>query len=124
MGTGKASHVLRGSGLQGFAAQATYWSAVDLHKAAMMNICEALKRPMREVHPEIAAALAAKADLLVSGVAVDQHARVAIENEASELYEAMSWAADKRAVEIVRPAPVQTADRVPPKSLARDMAFA
>ena len=34
------------------------------------------------------------------------------------------WAADKRAAEIVRPAPVQSADSVPPKSLARDVAFA
>ena len=34
------------------------------------------------------------------------------------------WAEDKRAAEIVRPAPVQAADSVPPKSLARDMAFA
>ena len=89
-----------------------------------MNICEALNRPMREVHKEIAAALAAKTDLLVSGVAVDEHARVAIEHEASKLYEASPWAADKRAVEIGRPDPTQTADRVPPKSLARDVAFA
>ena len=51
----------------GFAAQATYWSAVDLHKAVMTNICEALNRPIREMHPEIAAALAAKTDLLVPG---------------------------------------------------------
>ena len=29
----------------GFAAQATYWSAVDLHKAVMTSICEALNRP-------------------------------------------------------------------------------
>ena len=54
----------------------------------------------------------------------DEHARLTIENEASKLYEASPWAADKRAAEIVRPAPVQTAGRVPPKSLARDMAFA
>ena len=47
-----------------------------------------------------------------------------IENEASKLYEASPWAADKRAAEIVRPALVQTVDRVPPKSLTRDMAFA
>ena len=40
---------------------------------------EALNRPVREVHPEIAAALAAKTDLLLSGVAVDDHANVAIE---------------------------------------------
>ena len=33
-------------------------------------------------------------------------------------------AVDERAAEIVRPAPVQSADWVPPKSLARDMAFA
>ena len=40
------------------------------------------------------------------------------------MYEASPWVADKRAAEIVRPSPVQMADRVPPKSLARDMAFA
>ena len=107
-----------------FAAQATYWSAVDLHKAVMTSICEALNRPIREPHPEVATALAAKTDLLLPGVAVDEHARVTIENEASNLYEASPWAADKRAAEVVRPAPVQTADRVPSKSLARDMAFA
>ena len=108
----------------GFAAQATYWSAVDLHKAVMTNICQALNRPIREMHPEIAAALAAKTDLLLSGVAVDEHAKVTIENEAGKLFEASPWAADKRGAEIVRLAPVQMADRVPPKSLARDMAFA
>ena len=51
----------------GFAAQATYWPAVDLHKAVMTNICEALNRPIREVHPEVATSLAAKTDLLSSG---------------------------------------------------------
>ena len=91
----------------GFAAQATYWSAVDLNGAVMTNICEALNRPIREVHPGAAAALAAKADLLLSGVAVDEHARVTIESEASKLYEASPSAADKRAAEIVRPAPNQ-----------------
>ena len=104
--------------------QATCWSAVDLHKAVMTGICEALNRPIRELHPEVATALAAKTDLLLSGVAVDENARVTIENEASKLCEGKLWAADNRAAEIVRPAPVQTADRVPPKSLARDMAFA
>ena len=108
----------------GFAAQATYWSAVGLHKVVMTGICEALIRPIREMHPEIATALAAKTACLLSGVAVDEHARVAIENEASKLYEASPRAADKRAAEIVRAALVQKADRVPPKSLARDMAFA
>ena len=103
----------------GFAAQATY-----LHKAVMPTICEALDRPTREPHPEVATALAAETDLLLSGVAVDEHARVTVENDASLVYEASPWPADKRAVEIVRPAPVQAADRVPPKSLARDMAFA
>ena len=108
----------------GSAAQATYWSAVDLHRVVVTNMCEALNRPIREMHPEIAAALAAKADLLVVGVAVDEHAKVTIENEASKLYEASPWAVDKRAAEIVRLALVQTADRAPPKSLAPDMAFA
>ena len=128
MGASKTPHVLWWPGHRvaqmGFAAQATYWSAVDLHKAAMTSICDALNRPMREVHPEIAAALAAKIDLLVSGVAVGEHARVAIENEAGKLHEASPWAADKRSAEIVRRAPVQASDSVPPKSLARDMAFA
>ena len=108
----------------GIAAQATDWQAVDLHKAVVTNMCEALNRPIREPHPEVASAPAAETDLLLSGVAVDEHARVAIENEASKLYEASPWAADKRAAEVVRPTLVQTADRVPPKSLARDMAFA
>ena len=96
----------------GFAAQAVYWSAVDLHKAVMTGIGEALNRRIRETHPEVATALAAKTDLLLSGAAVDEHARVAIETEASKLYEASPWAADKRAAEIVRPAPVPTADSV------------
>ena len=71
----------------GFAAQAMYWSAVNLHKFVMTSTCEALNRPMRESHPEEATALAAKTDLLATGVAVDEHARVTIENEASKVYE-------------------------------------
>ena len=47
-----------------------------------------------------------------------------VENDASKVYEASPWAVDKRVVEVVRPAPVQASDSVPPKSLARDMAFA
>ena len=92
----------------GFAAQATYWSAVDLHKTVLTKICEALNRPIREMHAEIAAALSAKTDLLLSGVAVDEHAKVTIENEAGKLYEASPWVAGKRA-----------ADRVPPKAWRR-----
>ena len=76
-------------------------------------------RPLREAHPEETTALTAKADLLASRVAVDEYAKVTIENEASKLYEASPWAADKRDAEIVRPAPVQSADKVPPKSPAR-----
>ena len=85
----------------------------------MSNICVALRRPLREPHPEEATALAAKADLPSTGVAVDEYARLTNKNEVSKLYEASPWAA-----EIVRPAPVQSADDVPPKSLPRDMAFA
>ena len=88
----------------GFTSQATYWSAMDLHKAVMPRICEALNRPIREPHPDVANALAAKADLHLSGGAVDEYARVAVENEAAKVYEAGPWALDKRAVEIVRPA--------------------
>ena len=108
----------------GFAAQATYWSAVDLHRTVMPRICEALNRPIREPHPDVANAMAAKVDLLLSGVAVDTHATVAIEFEAGKLYDSSPWVVDRRAAEIIRPAPVQTDERVPPKSLARDMAFA
>ena len=62
----------------GFAAQATY-----LHKAVMTTICEALGRPLQGVHPEELTALAAKADLLMAGVAVDDYAKVKAEHEAS-----------------------------------------
>ena len=37
---------------EGFAAQATYWSAVDLHTAVVTGICEALRRPLQAAHPE------------------------------------------------------------------------
>ena len=47
-----------------------------------------------------------------------------VKNDASIVYEASQWAPFQRAAEIIRPAPVQEADIVPPKSLARDMAFA
>ena len=80
----------------GFAAQATYWSAVDLHKAVMSKICEALDRPLQGGHPEGTTALAAKADLLLAGVAVDQYARVMVENDAGIVYEASPWAANRR----------------------------
>ena len=68
----------------------------------MTSICEALNRTIREPHPEVASDLAAETDLLLSGVAVDEHARVTVENDASLVYEASPWAADMRAVEIVR----------------------
>ena len=108
----------------GFAAQGTYWSAVDLHKAVITSICEALDRPLQGMHPEKTTAMSAKADLLMVGGVVDDYAIVMVENDASRVYEASPCAADKRAAEIVRPAPVQTADSVPPTSLARDVAFA
>ena len=57
-------------------AQRTWWSAVDLHKAAMTTICEALGRPLQGAHPEEMTALAAKADLLMARVAVGDHAKV------------------------------------------------
>ena len=88
----------------GFAARATYWSAFDLRKAVMPSICDALNRPIREVHPEATAALAVKADLLTVGVAAPS-----------------PWAADMEAAEVIRPALVQMTDNVPPKSVARDM---
>ena len=90
----------------------------------MANLCEALNRPVHEPHPEVAVALAVRTDLLSSGVAFDERAKVAIENEASKLCEAGPWVMDMRVAESVRPAYVQILDRIPPKSLARDMASA
>ena len=69
----------------GFAAQASYWWAVGLHKAIMPNICGALHRPHLERHPEETFALAAKADLLTVGVAVDDHAMVRFECDARQV---------------------------------------
>ena len=60
----------------GFVAQATCWSAVDLHKAVRTNIYEALNRPIRETHPQVACALSLQPDLLLSGVAVGELRRL------------------------------------------------
>ena len=79
----------------GFVAQATCWSAVDLRKAVVTNICEALDRPLQGAHPEEMTALAAKADLLMAGFAVDDFAKVMAEHEASLVCGASPWAADK-----------------------------
>ena len=79
----------------------------------MPRICEALNRPIREPHPDVANAMAAKVELLLSGVAVDTHATVAVENEDSQLYDTSPWVADRRAAEIIRPAPVQTDETGP-----------
>ena len=59
--------------------------------AVTSNICDALNRPLREPHPEEATALAAKAEMLATLVAVDEYARVTTEKEASKLYEASPW---------------------------------
>ena len=86
----------------GFAAQATYWSAVDMHRAIMPNICSALHKPIH-----------AKTDLLTAGVAVDDHVTVQFESEARKAYEKSPWALDRGAAEVIRPALVQAADQVP-----------
>ena len=101
MGTGQTPHVLWSVAQMGFAAQATYWSAVDLHKAVMPSICDALHRPLRETHLE-------------ATTASDLQGR-----DARLVYETSPWAADKEVAEVIRPAPVQVADNV-----ARDMAYA
>ena len=107
------------------------WALLPKRRTGRQSICTGLlchgfarRSTGRYAHPDVANALAAKVDLLLSGVSVDEHARVAVENEASKLYEASPWAFDKRAEEIVRLAPVQTEERIPPRSLARDMALA
>ena len=94
-----------------------------MHKAAMPRICEALNRPIREAHLDVAYALAAKTDLLLSGVAVDEYAKFMIDTESNKLYEASPWVFDKRAAEVVRPAPVQMEDRIPAKELGERHGF-
>ena len=93
----------------------------------MLKITRQLGFVFKDMEPAKSSSILRKSSDIrkpIRRVAVDEHARVTIEKVASKLYEASPWAADKRAAEIVRPAPVQTADRVPPKSLARDIAFA
>ena len=67
-------------------------------------------------------ALTAKAALLVAGVAVDKHAKVRFECDAREAYESSPWMMHKEAAEVVRSAPVQSSDNVPPSCVARVMA--
>ena len=69
----------------GFAAQATYWSAVELHLAIMPNMCCALHRQRSERHLEETHALAAKTALRTAGVAVDDHAGVQLECDARKV---------------------------------------
>ena len=92
--------------------------------AVMPSICGALNRPLRQAHPEGTTALAANADLLTAGVVADEYARALLESVASKVYETSLWAAAKQVAEVIRPALVQVADHVPPKSVARDMAYA
>ena len=108
----------------GFAAQATHWSAVDLHRAVMTTVCEALGRPLQGAHLEEVTTGGSK-----GGPCSRQGSPLMItprswSSTKPAQFEASPWAADKRAAEIVRPAPVQSADWVPPKSLAGDVAFA
>ena len=126
-GKAKLPTCLGGLGLWaqlGFAAQATYWSAVELHKAIMSNMCSSLHSQHSERHLEETLALAAKTALLTNGVAVDDHAVVQLECDARKVLESSPCAGDKEAAEVIRPAPVQATDHVPPKSVARDMPYA
>ena len=124
----KLSTCLGGLGLWvaqlGFAAQATYWSAVELHMAIMPNMCCALHRQHSERHLEETLALAAKTALPTAGVAVDDHAVVQLECDARKVLESSPCAGDKEAAEVIRPAPVQATHHVPPRSVARDMLHA
>ena len=89
----------------------------------MLGICGALRRPRSEEHPEETLALAAKAALL-TGVAVYGDAMVQFECDAQKIYEWSLWAGDKEAAKVIRPALAQATDHVPPRSVARDMAYA
>ena len=109
MGGSKTLHVLWWSGHKvaqiGFPGRRQRLGRLMI--CTWLSRCEALGRPLHGVHPEETTALTAKADLLLAGVKV---------------FEASPWAADQRAAEIV--AGLVCRWRVPPKSLARDMAFA
>ena len=67
-------------------------------------------------------ALTAKAALLVTGVAVDKHAKVRFECDARYACESSPWMTHKEAAEVVLSAPVQTSDNAPPSCAARVMA--
>ena len=82
-----------------------------------------LHHPQEKEDPELRAANDAKSALLLSSVAVDKQSRVQIGSEAQKAYEASPWNEDKDVGDVVRPAPVQTGDRVPRKSVATDVAF-
>ena len=86
-------------------AQAAYWSAIHLHMAVKPRICEGLARPLLREHLEVAVALAVKADLLASGVAIDDHPVVQFEHDARGMYEASPWAHYREAADVIRPAP-------------------
>ena len=60
----------------GFAAQATFWSAVDLLSAVMPRVCEALGRPIFGLHLDVA----------MAQVVIGQRAGVQMEHGASTTY--------------------------------------
>ena len=49
---------------------------------------------------------------------------VQFEHESRKVYKTSPWAGDKEVDEIIRPAPVQTVEQVPPQSAAREVAYA
>ena len=87
----------------GFAAQATFWSVVDLNLAVMPRTCEALGRPFVGHHPDCE---------LLAVVAVDLKANVQMEHEARTVYDQRPWAQDKAYADAVV-GPIQTDDVVP-----------
>ena len=105
VGAGQTTHLLRWalclSCSKGFAAQATYSIAYDMHMAVLPKICEKLHHPLEEEHPEERANDATSA-LLLCGVAVDRQARVQIGFEAKEAYGASPWNEDKDVGDVVR----------------------
>ena len=93
--------------------QRTTWKTAVLPK-----LCEQL-RYLQEEHLDERAANDAKGAPLLSCVAGDKQSRVQTESEAKKACEASPWNEDKDVGDVVRLAPTQMGDRVPPKSVAR-----
>ena len=98
------------------ARRETFWRAAlevkgNQHSSGICN-SKTLDGPERDTDTETE-----------TGTAVDRRARVQIECQAKKAQEASPWNENKDVGDVVRPAPVQTGDRVPLESVAAEVAF-